>query len=185
MRETIFLHRFLENLHRFLRRFLVRRFFYVLALGKQVLQSHAKNAQKICGKICGVQMALLKGVPHSISAVLSRQHVIQSPLGRRTQGEHVRVHRDIFGLKGMLAFAPGISKIFKNPLCEPPTSRPRLVVLANSWERTRRSKQASYQGGFPKRRGPFWLLSRPPDQTDRITYIITDITQKSVTEIRQ
>ena len=51
------------------------------------------------------------GVPHSISAFLSRQHVTQSPLGRRTQGEHVRVHRDIFGLKGMLAFAP---RFFKN-----------------------------------------------------------------------
>ena len=42
---------------------------------------------------------------------LGGQHVTQSPLGRRTQGEHVRVYRDIFGLKGMLAFAP---RFFKN-----------------------------------------------------------------------
>ena len=41
-----------------------------------------------------------RGIPHSISAFLSRQHITQSPQGRRTQGEHVRVHCDIFGLKG-------------------------------------------------------------------------------------
>ena len=52
-----------------------------------------------------------RGVSHSIFAFLSRQDVTQSPLGRRTQGEHVRVHRDIFELKGMLAFAP---RFFKN-----------------------------------------------------------------------
>ena len=55
--------------------------------------------------------ALLGGVPHSISAFLSRQHVTQSPLGRRTQEEHVSVYRGIFGPKGMLAFAP---RFFKN-----------------------------------------------------------------------
>ena len=66
---------------------------------------YSRVTQKNAQKICGVQMALLGGVPHSSSAFLSRQHVTQSPLGRRTQGEHARVHRDIFGLKGMLAFA--------------------------------------------------------------------------------
>ena len=79
-------------------------------LKKKVFQSHPKIAQKISGKSYGVHMALFGGVTHSISAFLRRQHVTQSPLGRRTQGEHARVHRDIFGLKGMLAFAPRISK---------------------------------------------------------------------------
>ena len=51
------------------------------------------------------------GAPHSLSAFSSRQHVTQPPLGRHTQGEHVSVHRDIFGLKCMLAFAP---RFFKN-----------------------------------------------------------------------
>ena len=46
------------------------------------------------------------GVPYSISAFSSRQHVTQSPLGQHSQGEHVSVHRGIFGPKGMLAFAP-------------------------------------------------------------------------------
>ena len=65
-----------------------------------------KNAKKICGKICGVS---------------SRQHVTQSPLGPRTQGEHVSVHRGIFGPKGMLGFAPRFFEIksSKNLLCEP------------------------------------------------------------------
>ena len=70
-----------------------------------------KNAQKMRGKIRGVRMALLGGAPHSLSAFSSRQHVTKPPLGRHTQGEHVSVHRDIFGLKCMLAFAP---RFFKN-----------------------------------------------------------------------
>ena len=43
-----------------------------------------KNAQKICGKICGVPMAMPRGVAHSVSAFSSRQHVAQSPPGRPT-----------------------------------------------------------------------------------------------------
>ena len=65
-----------------------------------------KNALKISRKICGVPMALPGGGPHSISAFSSRQHVTQSPPGPRTQGEHVSVHRGIFGPKGMLGFTP-------------------------------------------------------------------------------
>ena len=87
-------------------RFLVRKFFFdVLAFENRcsrVTQKCTENPQKNLRRPNGPA----RGVPHSISAFLSRQDVTQSPLGRRTQGEHVRVHRDIFGLKGMLAFAP-------------------------------------------------------------------------------
>ena len=38
-----------------------------------------KNVQRICGKICGVPMALPGWVPYSISIFSSRQHVTQSP----------------------------------------------------------------------------------------------------------
>ena len=53
-------------------------------------------------------MAPLGGVPHSTSALILEQtqrHTIAARL-TYTQGEHVNVHRDIFGPKGMLAFAP-------------------------------------------------------------------------------
>ena len=63
------------------------------------------------GKMRGIRMALLGGAPHSLSACSSRQYATQPPLGRHTQGEHVSVHRDIFGLNYMLAFAP---RFFKN-----------------------------------------------------------------------
>ena len=65
------------------------------------------------------------GVPHSISVFLSRQHVTQLPLGRRTQGEHVSVHRGIFGPKGMLACSTMSSKIkiCEKSTLEPPASR--------------------------------------------------------------
>ena len=69
-----------------------------------------------------------RGGPHSLSAFPSRQHVTQSPLGRHTQGEHVSVHRDIFGLKGVLAFAP---RFFKNKNLQKMSSakpQPQLFV---------------------------------------------------------
>ena len=54
-----------------------------------------------------------EGESHSISAFSSRQHVTQSPLGPRTQGEHVSINHGIFGPKSMLAFAP---KCFKDKI---------------------------------------------------------------------
>ena len=131
--NQFFLRRYL--MRRFLRSFLVRRFlrpFQAQIFGgflrrflrrfsadfsstfwrlKNRCSRVTQKCAEICGKICGVRMALLGGVPHSISAFSSRQHVTQSPLGQHTQGEHVSVHRDIFGPKGMLAFAP---RFFKN-----------------------------------------------------------------------
>ena len=69
----------------------------------------------------------------------------------------------------MLAFAPRLfrkQKSVKNPLCEPLASRPPLVVLANSWERTQGSKQASYQRGGSKKKGVF-LAPEPSTRPDR------------------
>ena len=136
--QTSFLRRFLVRrflrpflvcrfLRPFLRRFLVRRFlhpvlrpflrpfsadfsstFWRLKIG---VPESRKNAQKMRGKMRGIRMALLGGAPHSLSACSSRQYATQPPLGRHTQGEHVSVHRDIFGLNYMLAFAP---RFFKN-----------------------------------------------------------------------
>ena len=80
------------------------------------------------GKMRGVRMALLGGAPHSLSAFSSRQHVTQPPLGRHTQGEHVSVHRDIFGLKYMLAFAPRFFKN-KNPR-KMSSAKPQPLVIA-------------------------------------------------------
>ena len=132
--QTVFLRRLLAR--RFLRPFLLRRFLrpfllrfwcadfcahfradfpqiFLRSFGacKIGVPESRKNAQKMRRKIRGVRMALLRGAPHSLSAFSSRQHVTQPPLGRNTQGEHVSVHCDIFGLKCMLAFAP---RFFKN-----------------------------------------------------------------------
>ena len=107
-----FLRRFLVS--RFLRPFLRRfsadfssRFWRLKNRCSRVTQKCAENAQKNLRRPNGPARG---GTPHSLSAFSSRQHVTQSSLGRHTQGEHVSVHRDIFGLKGMLAFAPRFFK---------------------------------------------------------------------------
>ena len=115
--EAVFFRRFLVRriLRRFLRRFLVRRFFFdVLALEKnrysKVTQKmHRKSAEKSCG----VHMALFGGGAPFHLRILAQtaRHTLSIAARPRTQGEHVRVHHDIFGLKGMLAFAP---RFFKN-----------------------------------------------------------------------
>ena len=90
-----------------------------------------KNAQKMRGKMRGIRMALLGGEPHSLSACSSRQYATQPPLGRHTQGEHVSVHRDIFGLNYMLAFAPRFFKN-KNPR-KMSSAKPQPQHLTRVW----------------------------------------------------
>ena len=129
-----FLCRFLVRrfLRPFLRRFLVRRFLrpflrrfsadFSLTFWR-LKNRCSRVTQKCAEKYAASEWPCSGGAPHSLSTFSSRQHVTQSPLGRHTQGEHVSVHRDIFGLKGMLAFAPRFFKnenLQKNELCETP-----------------------------------------------------------------
>ena len=80
------------------------------ALKIGVPESRKKMHRKSAEKSATSQWPCQGGVAHSISAFSSRQHVTQSPPGPRTQGEHVSVHRGIFGPKGMLGFAPRFFK---------------------------------------------------------------------------
>ena len=114
-----------DFLRRFLFRFLVRRFLRRFSRRfsadfsstfwrfknrcSRVTQKCAENLRKNLRRPDGTARG--GGVPHSISAFSSRQHVTQSPPGPRTQGAHVSTHRGIFGPKGMLGFAP---RFFKN-----------------------------------------------------------------------
>ena len=75
-------------------------------------KSRKKMRRKSAEKSCGVHMALFGGDPlHLRILAQTARHTLSIAARPRTQGEHVRVHRDIFGLKGMLAFAP---RFFKN-----------------------------------------------------------------------
>ena len=106
-----------------------------------------KNAQKMRGKMRGIRMALLGGAPHSLSACSSRQYATQPPLGRHTQGEHVSVHRDIFGLNYMLAFAPRFFKN-KNPR-KMSSAKPQPVsCFQAAWEKWRKDDIAIYLISF-------------------------------------
>ena len=102
-------------LRRFLRRFLVRRFFFdVLALEKnRYSKVTQKMRRKSAEKSCGVHLALFGGGGPFHLRILAQtaRHTLSIAARPRTQGEHVRVHHDIFGLKGMLAFAP---RFFEN-----------------------------------------------------------------------
>ena len=102
-----------------------------------MFQSHAKMRRESAEKSAASQWApCSRGCPmDSISAFLSRQHVTQSPLGRRTQGEHVTVHRGMH-----VAFAPRFfkkSKSSENPFCETLASTSLLPTTANQNNRNR------------------------------------------------